>query len=144
MSHVSIVWVSARDATMVKVMHTHTHTHTHTHNTHTHTLSLSLSETFYPIPTINLSFIFEQLMNFQFQSCKLSTDSTVVTRSMLPVGQFRAQIWQVQEISYPLQCPDRVWGPARLAIKGYRIFLGSKRPRFRSWPSPAFSSRVKN
>jgi len=29
MSHASIVWVSARDATMVKVMHTHTCTHAH-------------------------------------------------------------------------------------------------------------------
>jgi hypothetical protein len=42
---------------------THTHTHTHIHNTHWNFLPISYQK--------NMSYIFEQLMNFEFQSCKL-------------------------------------------------------------------------
>jgi hypothetical protein len=51
--------------------HKHTHTQTHTHtNTHTHTHTNTL-KFFYPIPATNLSFTCKQLVNFEFQSCKL-------------------------------------------------------------------------
>jgi len=125
--------------------------------THTHARTHTLSETFYPIPTTNLSFIFEQLMNFKFQSCKLSNRKyscytqyaagwTVqgskfgkykvvqiwpgLTAACLHTNQSRSYLNHLaQEVLYPLKCPDRVWGPPTLATERVPDFSGVRKTK---------------
>ena len=107
---------------MVKAMHARTHTHTHTHN-------LKL----YPIHTTNLSFMFEQLMNFEFQSCKLINRKYSCYTEYVTGWTVKGSNFGKCKKLYILENVQTVSGThLDWLYKRYRIFPGSKLPTVRT------------
>ena len=53
--------------------------------------------------------------------------------------------WQEQGNLLFFPCPDRLWGPLRILLSGYRgSFLRVKRPGRKVYLLPASSTEVKN
>ena len=61
-------------------------------------------------------------MNFEFQSCKLMNRKY----SCYGLDSSGLEFRLVQEILYPPKCPERAWGPPRLAIERLPVFSGVK------------------